>query len=110
MKRLTAAAYGDKPRKVIATFRLRGDRVEVEENTEGAIESFGLDSIPDPHVDRVGPDDEGDDDAPDGAGDEDDAAPSGMLTPSDGKRYYDALDRAFRSGSLRVDTVPDDSK
>jgi hypothetical protein len=105
-KRLVSVSPQDLRPTVLATFRLRGDVVDIEEHVARIIPLMGLDQLVDPGFDldrdfegdlSASNDDDGDDDSP------------RTLDASDGLRYWAALDVAFSNSTYcYVETVPDD--
>lgn len=80
MKQLTMLSPATGKRNLIATFRLRGDHVDIEAS-ERHKKTFYLGRLSVP----------------------------GEPTPEDGKAYYDALDLQFATYSFAsIETVPDD--
>jgi hypothetical protein len=84
MKRLIGVPRNDvEARYVIATFRLVGDRVEID-GPKDVFEYFGLDQICSRKVDKV-------------------------LSPEAGADYFEALEVAFsQSTYCYIETVPDE--
>lgn len=101
MKRLIVLNPASDEKDVIATFRLKGDVVEIEENVKGAIAMMALDQVV-PTLAEQEAEPDLDDDAH-----EDDRKLT--LDASDGRRYWAALDYAFANSThCYIETVPDD--